>query len=192
MPTRTIGRKVGGCGTRRKAFAGLQSASAHASDRHCLHDGPWHHGQPRRPGHMKSIGSAILQRRTPGLIAEGAPSLPGRCHRYERIGFMLLWVAFAVVSAAVLAAVLPPLGGPIPVEEEAQSGTLNVYRNQLDELVVEQARGLVDPTEAAAAKVEISRRLLTSAAQFEHATPRGSCLPASCSGRWSRPARAPC
>jgi len=90
---------------------------------------------------------------------------------------MLLWVAFAVVPAAVLAAVLPPLGGPIPVEEEAQSGTLNVYRNQLDELVVEQARGLVDPTEAAAAKVEISRRQLTSTAQFEHATPGAPASP---------------
>ena len=49
-------------------------------------------------------------------------------------------------------------------EEGAEAGTLAVYRDQLDEIEAERARGLVDEAEAVAARTEISRRLLASAA----------------------------
>jgi cytochrome c-type biogenesis protein CcmH len=81
---------------------------------------------------------------------------------------MLLWIVFAVLTAAVLAAVLAPLGrrraGPQP-----DAGAVEVYRHQLTELDAERARGLVGESEAAAARLEISRRLLASASQSERA-----------------------
>src|SRR5262245_19411672 len=79
---------------------------------------------------------------------------------------MLLWIAFALLTAAVLAAVLAPLARSARPEEAAtpaDSGTLAVYRDQLQEIEAERARGLVGAAEADAAKVEISRRLLASA-----------------------------
>jgi cytochrome c-type biogenesis protein CcmH len=82
---------------------------------------------------------------------------------------MLLWLIFAVLTAAVLAAVLAPLGRPAPEPEEVGSGTLAVYRHQLDEIEAERARGLVDPSEADAARIEVSRRLLASAEASERA-----------------------
>jgi cytochrome c-type biogenesis protein CcmH len=84
---------------------------------------------------------------------------------------MLLWIAFAVLTAAVLAAVLAPLGRSSRQEATADAGALEVYRHQLHELEAERARGLVEDSVAAAAKVEISRRLLTSAARSERGAP---------------------
>jgi len=84
---------------------------------------------------------------------------------------MLLWMAFAVLTAAVLAAVLAPLGRRGGHEAAAGGGSLEVYRHQLGELEAERARGLLEDSEAAAAKVEISRRLLASAAETEQAVP---------------------
>jgi cytochrome c-type biogenesis protein CcmH len=81
---------------------------------------------------------------------------------------MLLWIAFALLTAAVLAAVLAPLGRRSAVEP-ADSGAVEVYRHQLMELEAEQARGHVEESEAAAARLEISRRLLVSASQSERA-----------------------
>jgi cytochrome c-type biogenesis protein CcmH len=80
---------------------------------------------------------------------------------------MLLWLLFAALTAVVLAVVLAPLGRPARGEEGAEAGTLAVYRHQLDEIDAERARGLVDEAEAAAARTEVSRRLLASAAAGE-------------------------
>jgi len=77
---------------------------------------------------------------------------------------MLLWLVFALLTAAVLAAVLAPLARAGRPEESAEAGTLAVYRDQLDEIEAERARGIVDEAEAAAARIEVSRRLLASAA----------------------------
>jgi len=79
---------------------------------------------------------------------------------------MLVWIAFALLTAAVLAAVLAPLARPAGAEEAeapAEAGTLAVYRDQLAEIEAERARGVIGPTEAEAARLEISRRLLKSA-----------------------------
>src|SRR4029077_16330007 len=81
---------------------------------------------------------------------------------------MLLWLLFAMLTAAMLAIVLAPLGRPAREGEAPEGGTLAVYRHQLDEMSAERdaerAGGLVDEAEAAAAKTEVSRRLLASAA----------------------------
>ena len=76
---------------------------------------------------------------------------------------MLLWLLFAMLTAAMLVIVLAPLGRPPRQEEGAEAGTFAVYRHQLDEIEAERARGLVDEVEAAAAKTEVSRRLLATA-----------------------------
>jgi len=76
---------------------------------------------------------------------------------------MLLWLLFAMLTAAVLAAVLAPLGRAPPAERGV-AGPLAVYRHQLEEIEAERERGWVNPAEAAAARAEVSRRLIASAA----------------------------
>jgi cytochrome c-type biogenesis protein CcmH len=81
---------------------------------------------------------------------------------------MLLWIAFALLTAVVLAWVLAPLARPSPVDETqapAEAGARAVYRDQLAEIEGERAAGLIGAAEAEAAKIEISRRLLASAAR---------------------------
>jgi cytochrome c-type biogenesis protein CcmH len=87
---------------------------------------------------------------------------------------MLLWLIFALMTAAALAAMLIPLArsGQQP---EADVGALDVYRHQLDEIEAERARGLVDDREAVGARIEISRRLLASADKLDR-QPHGSAL----------------
>jgi cytochrome c-type biogenesis protein CcmH len=81
---------------------------------------------------------------------------------------MTLWLILAAMTAAALFAVLWPLSrnaGP------ARSGDdTAVYRDQLDEIERDLEAGLIGRTEAAAARVEISRRLL-AAADAAQATP---------------------
>lgn len=79
---------------------------------------------------------------------------------------MLLWIGFAVLTAAVVAALLRPLLSSGDVESSpdvtaAAAGA--VYRDQLAEIEQERARGLIAEQEADAARVEIARRLLSSA-----------------------------
>ena len=81
---------------------------------------------------------------------------------------MLLWIVFAVMTAAVLIAVLRPLatgddGGP----QRRRAYDVAVYKDQLDQVERERAEGLIDPSEAEAAKLEISRRLLALASESE-------------------------
>jgi cytochrome c-type biogenesis protein CcmH len=76
---------------------------------------------------------------------------------------MLLWILFALMTAAVLAAVLAPLARSTAEADQRGSGSLAVYRDQLAELEAERARGLIEADEAAASKLEISRRLLAGA-----------------------------
>ena len=81
---------------------------------------------------------------------------------------MTLWLILALMTAAAIFAVIWPLArhaGP------ARSGSdIAVYRDQLDEVERDLAAGLIGKTEAEAARVEISRRLL-AAADAAQATP---------------------
>jgi cytochrome c-type biogenesis protein CcmH len=73
---------------------------------------------------------------------------------------MTLWFIFGLMTVAAILAVVWPLG------RRAQPGTdsdLAVYRAQLDEIEADRAAGRVAENEAAAARVEISRRLLAAA-----------------------------
>ncbi|MGE0701610.1 MAG: c-type cytochrome biogenesis protein CcmI [Hyphomicrobiaceae bacterium] len=76
---------------------------------------------------------------------------------------MLLWVIFALMTAAVVATLLHPLlRRPIAVAPGAD-GVTAVYRDQLAEIEAEAGRGLIGPEEAEAARREIARRLIAHA-----------------------------
>jgi cytochrome c-type biogenesis protein CcmH len=82
---------------------------------------------------------------------------------------MTLWFVLALMTAAAIFAVLWPLSRR---ESALRSGSdVVVYRDQLDEIRRDQATGLIGEKEAAAAQVEVSRRLL-AAADAEAAAPQ--------------------
>jgi cytochrome c-type biogenesis protein CcmH len=74
---------------------------------------------------------------------------------------MTLWFVLALMTAAAIFAVLWPLSRR---ESALRSGSdVNVYRDQLEEIRRDHAAGLIGESEAAAAQVEVSRRLLAAA-----------------------------
>jgi cytochrome c-type biogenesis protein CcmH len=86
---------------------------------------------------------------------------------------MTLWFVLALMTAAAIFAVLWPLSRR---EQAPRSGSdVAVYRDQLDEIRRDQAAGLIGESEAAAAQVEVSRRLLAAAdaeaARVPHVAP---------------------
>jgi cytochrome c-type biogenesis protein CcmH len=87
---------------------------------------------------------------------------------------MLMWVAFALLTAAVLAWVLAPLARPALAGDapaSADAAARAVYRDQIAEIEAERTAGLIGAAEAEAARVEVSRRLLASAGASD-AAPR--------------------
>jgi cytochrome c-type biogenesis protein CcmH len=79
---------------------------------------------------------------------------------------MLFWVLCAVLTAAALYVVTRPLSASAIssalAEQEAQS-ELSVYRQQLQEIESDRARGVLLDSEADSARVEIQRRMLARA-----------------------------
>jgi cytochrome c-type biogenesis protein CcmH len=74
---------------------------------------------------------------------------------------MMLWIIFAVMTAAAVFAVLWPLGrGPVAAGGGSDRA---VYQDQLAEIDRDRAAGLIGEAEAESARVEISRRLLATA-----------------------------
>ncbi len=88
---------------------------------------------------------------------------------------MILWLVFALMTAAAVFAVLWPLSRPAPA---AGGSDIAVYRDQLDEIARDRSAGLIGEAEAEAAKVEVSRRLLAAAdtADADRVTGAGSSL----------------
>ncbi|CBS88223.1 c-type cytochrome biogenesis protein CcmI [Azospirillum lipoferum] len=91
---------------------------------------------------------------------------------------MLFWILAAVLTAAVLLLIVPPLlrsGAAAPDREDFDR---EVYRDQLDELERDRARGLINDAQAEAAKAEIARRMLAtvekSGSAATPATPRSA------------------
>src|SRR5690348_17142389 len=74
---------------------------------------------------------------------------------------MTLWFLFGLMTAAALFAVLWPLARR-PSAGRGGSDLL-VYKDQLQEIDHDRAAGLIGETEAEAARLEISRRLLAAA-----------------------------
>ena len=76
---------------------------------------------------------------------------------------MLFWTLLALMTAAAVFAVLWPLSREPRAVGEAAG--LAVYRDQLAEIETDRARGLLQGSEAEAARTEVSRRLLGAAAE---------------------------
>lgn len=74
---------------------------------------------------------------------------------------MILWVIFALMTAAAILAVVRPLGRSRPAS--VGGSDLAVYKDQLKEIDSDRASGLIGDAEAEAARLEISRRLLAAA-----------------------------
>ena len=74
---------------------------------------------------------------------------------------MTLWFVFALMTAAAIFAVLWPLGRRERPQNDGSETT--VYKDQLAEVDRDLAAGLIGSSEAEAARVEISRRLLAAA-----------------------------
>jgi cytochrome c-type biogenesis protein CcmH len=73
----------------------------------------------------------------------------------------MLWVLIAVMTAAAVMAVLWPLSRRA---RDLRSGNdVAVYKDQLEEIGRDQNWGLIAPSEAEAARVEVSRRLIAAA-----------------------------
>ncbi len=74
---------------------------------------------------------------------------------------MTLWLVLALMSGAAMVAVVWPL---VRKGRKVASGSdLAVYRDQLDEIKRDHAAGRIGDSEAEAAQVEVSRRLLAAA-----------------------------
>lgn len=74
---------------------------------------------------------------------------------------MSLYLILALMTAAAIFAVLWPLSRR-PKDAAADGTELAVYRDQLDEVERDRKAGLIPDSEAQAAKLEISRRLLAA------------------------------
>jgi len=87
----------------------------------------------------------------------------------------MLWIIFALLTAAAMAAIVWPLQRKTTYV--AQRGVYDqaVYRDQLSELERDRARGLIGPAEADAARNEIARRLLNADAKMQ-SVPRNTRL----------------
>ncbi len=88
---------------------------------------------------------------------------------------MILWLVFALMTAATVFAVLWPLARRKPLRT---GNDVAVYRDQLDEIKRDRAAGLIGEAEAEAARVEVSRRLIAAAdaAELEKPALEGSSL----------------
>lgn len=73
---------------------------------------------------------------------------------------MLLWLGFGLLSASVLVALLRPLLRPSSTVPAVSETGAAIYRDQLREIDADRERGVLGPSEAAAAHAEVARRLI--------------------------------
>lgn len=76
---------------------------------------------------------------------------------------MLLWIAFALLAATVIAALARPMLAETVEAEAATEADLAVYRDQLSEIDADLERGLISDAEAKSARAELGRRLINRA-----------------------------
>ena len=73
---------------------------------------------------------------------------------------MILWIAYAVVVAAVIGILVRPLLSDRDDTATAEEADLAVYRDQLAEIEAERDRGQIEEAEAESARRELARRLI--------------------------------
>lgn len=87
---------------------------------------------------------------------------------------MTLWLILAALLAVVLGLVLWPLLRPPASTARRADYDIEVYLDQLRELDRDAARGIIDEAQAAAARIEIERRLLAASRSAEAEAPAGT------------------
>lgn len=87
---------------------------------------------------------------------------------------MLFWIAAAALTLAASLAVLLPLTRRAAGTEPAGRHDIEVYRDQLQEVERDAARGVIEASQAEQAKVEIARRLLKADSDGQAARKAGS------------------
>src|SRR4051812_1299361 len=92
----------------------------------------------------------------------------------------MIWFLFALMALAVLTALLWPLLRTLPPQVARSDYDLTVFRDQLEEVDRDVARGVLTATEAEAARIEIKRRMLGAAKRTDATvateSPRGRAL----------------
>jgi len=83
-------------------------------------------------------------------------------HRAEDRATMLFWILVGVLVAGVTLAITRPLTRSAGPPVKAADADIAVYKDQLREVVADEARGSLAAREAEAASAEIARRLLRS------------------------------
>jgi cytochrome c-type biogenesis protein CcmH len=78
----------------------------------------------------------------------------------------MVWVAFAIMTAAAVLSLVWPLAGKGSFRR-GRAADIDFYKSQLAEVEDDIGRGLVSPADAEATRAEIVRRLLLSAGQDE-------------------------
>lgn len=78
---------------------------------------------------------------------------------------MLLWIGFAVLTAAVIFFVTRPITSSDVEACDAREADLAVYKDQLAEVDSDLDRGLISAEEAGSARAELARRLIRRAEQ---------------------------
>jgi cytochrome c-type biogenesis protein CcmH len=79
---------------------------------------------------------------------------------------MILWVAFALMTAVAVFVVLWPLSRHATL---SGGSDVEVYRDQLNEITRDRTLGLIGEAEAEAARIEVSRRMLAADASISAA-----------------------
>jgi cytochrome c-type biogenesis protein CcmH len=82
---------------------------------------------------------------------------------------MILWLVLAALMALTLAFLVRPLTRQAAGRARGAAYDLEVYRDQLAEIDRDRARGVIDEAEAAAARLEVQRRMLGADARAEKA-----------------------
>jgi cytochrome c-type biogenesis protein CcmH len=75
---------------------------------------------------------------------------------------MMLWVVLAAMTAIVVALLLHPLMRKPAAPPRRAEYDLTVYRDQLAEVARDLERGVIEPAQADAARLEIERRMLAA------------------------------
>ena len=84
----------------------------------------------------------------------------------------MLWIVLALMTVAAGGALLLPYLRPRQAATPRAAYDLEIYRDQLAEVERDQARGLIEPGEAKAARLEIARRALAADAAVKTETPK--------------------
>jgi cytochrome c-type biogenesis protein CcmI len=91
-------------------------------------------------------------------------------------GTMALWIVLALMTIGAMFAVLWPLRASV-ASDGRDDNDVAVYRDQLEEVERDRAAGLIGATEAEAARVEVSRRLLAAGAASSARSAAGDASP---------------